>query len=688
MTPILGIDLGTTFSAAAFLDEEGRPRVIPNADGKSTTPSIVLIKDGKIEVGEPAMNRWIIDQEHVVRLIKRAMGDSQYRFQGLTAVQVSAEILKALKRDAETFFGESVTEAVITCPFYFNAVEIENTKIAGELAGFKVREIIKEPTAAAVYYGVENMKDGETVLTCDLGGGTFDATVLSYANDVFSPLDGSGDRRLGGHDWTMQLVELVSERFKEKFGSDLQDDLIAGQMLYEGCEQAKRDFARQTELNIPCQFQGRIEGIHVTRAEFEAKTEWLIRAMAEWSEKAVEKAGLKWRDINRILLVGGSSRLRRVGLALEEKSGRKTVMTAEPDLMVAYGAAVMAVGKVRPRKARGGLVDSGRAALVEVTTERIIARSLGTRVIMLEDSTARIVTSLIIPHGTKVPEEGLACSRDDFAVSCDGQPFFDVPVVEFESDDIFDPISNYRFTCAQNAKKGERITVTFHYDRSGIVTAEAVDRKTGRPLTMERVDYEEPNLDQVINRIRVKPRWVVFAIDSSGSMAANNKLDNAKQALLDNTRDLLVAADGTCKVGVVSFASTATVVCRPTSDFNELRRTVSSMGPDGGTAMDDGLLEALQLLYGAPSEADRDIVLLTDGEPNDPTSTLEAARNIISAGVTLCTLGIGSVGVNMEYLKSLTPLSLVIDTSKGMGQAMTTLLMQSAESRREGLLDA
>src|SRR6185436_4600375 len=222
---VVGIDLGTTFSSVAYVDEQGTPLVIPNAEGATSTPSVVLVDNGRIVVGEVALNQWKIDETHVVRWIKRAMGDPHYRFQGLSAVEISAEILKVLKADAELDLGQPVTEAVITCPAYFASIEIESTKEAGELAGFHVREIVKEPTAAAVHYGVEQMCEGEKVLVCDLGGGTFDATVLAFEKGCFVPLASMGDRRLGGHDWTSDLVDLVAERVAEAGGDDPRFDL-------------------------------------------------------------------------------------------------------------------------------------------------------------------------------------------------------------------------------------------------------------------------------------------------------------------------------------------------------------------------------------------------------------------------------------------------------------------------------
>ncbi|MGE0129085.1 MAG: Hsp70 family protein [Blastocatellales bacterium] len=687
---VVGIDLGTTYSAIAYVDDGGRPRVIPNADGKTTTPSAVLIQNGRIAVGDVALNQWVTNEEYVVRWIKRAMGDAGYRFQGLSPVEISAEILKALKADAELYLGEQIEEAVITCPAYFAAIEIENTKLAGEMAGLRVREIVKEPTAAAVYYGVEQMRDGETILVCDLGGGTFDATVLAYKNGVFAPLATKGDRQLGGHDWTMDLVELVAERLEARFGDDPRNDLLAGQMLYEACEQAKRDYARLTEVAIPCHFQGRMEQVVVTRDDFEARTEYKIQEVVGWAEQSLAKAqpALTWKEIDRILLVGGSSRLRRLSLALEEASGKKPVQTGEPDLMVALGAAILARGQVRPRKPAGGLVEAAHGGLpgglIDVDYLRVIARSLGTRVIVTEKNKPRITNSLIIPHGTESP---VSRSRDDYEISSPGQPHFDVPVVEFESDDDFDVVGNFRFTCPPTAGRGDRVEVTFHYDISGIPTVEARDLKTGQRLASERLDYQEPNLEE-FGRLRLKPRWVVFAIDASYSMEGE-KMRDAKKALVDNARDLLSLSGEGCKIGIVSFASTAQIVCRPTADIAAIKQAADGIFPSGMTAMDDGIRQAIELVMAAPAGVDRDVVMVTDGMPDGHRrhNTLAMAEEAKRKGVTLSSVGIGDTDVDLDFLRQLSPLSLVIENASGVGAAMTSLLTQSAQARG-GLMDA
>jgi molecular chaperone DnaK len=535
MRRIVGIDLGTTFSAIAYVNDKGNVEAIPNADDKLLTPSAVLIEGDRIEVGDIALNQWMTNEEHVVRWIKRAMGNPEHHFQGLSPVEISAEILKSLKADAEAFLGVPLEEAVITCPAYFAAVEIENTKRAGELAGFQVREIVKEPTAAAVYYGIEKMEDGEAVMVCDLGGGTYDATILSFESGVFVPRASMGDRMLGGHDWTMELLELAAQRLREVFGEDPRNDLMTGQLLYEACEQAKRDFARTETVAIPCRFKDQIEQVTITRDEFETQTEYLIQSLVMWSEHALEKARMTWDDIDRILMVGGASRLRRMGLALEEVSGKKPILSPQPDLIVALGAAVLARGHMR---VRGGLTEGVSGCLIDVDYKRVNTRSLGTRAIVFKGNKARITNALIIPHGTGTP---VSRSRDDFELASTGQDIFEVPVVEFESDDDYDLVGNYQFTCLPDAKRGDRIEVTFNYDVSGIVDVEAVDVGSGQALACERLlTYEDPDVDEI--KVGVRPSWAMIEMMAQEAEELLSRVIAKKPEAAQDGYDLLIKA--------------------------------------------------------------------------------------------------------------------------------------------------
>jgi len=673
--PILGIDLGTTFSAAAYVDEKtGLPTAIETSDGTNTLASVVEIYDGVIKtVGAAAMSRWIVDEQHVIRWIKRAMGNPEYRFQGLSAPEISAAILRTLKADAKKRFGVPIQRAVVTCPAYFGSVEKEATLKAGELAGLIVDQLVEEPTAAAIHFGVNHMNDGEQILVCDLGGGTYDATILHYEKGVFKQLETTGDRKMGGHDWTTDLVTLVQDRFFADTNLDIKDDLMANQVLYEQCEKAKRQYLHLDSVTIPCSSQGQSRDIPVDRGDFEAATEWRMQHLVGITTKALEKASLGWSSLHWVLLVGGSSRLRRMALALEEASGIKPQVSAEPDLSVAYGAASVAAGKVR-RKPRTGLVVSQTTTPVLVMFERSLPRSLGTRTIVWEAGKPRITNALLIPHGTPVPEAGLTKSRDDFEISANGQQSVDVPVVEFESDADFELRGNYRFTCARTTSRGDRIKVTFHYDKNAISRVEAVDVQSGNVLSRTEVAYQDPDLDNIVPPRN--PRFVVFTIDVSASMDSNGKLLNAQQAVIQNAQ-LLLAGGALNQVAVVSFSSDASVVCEPTSNLAEVERCVRNMTTQDTTAMDRGLSTALDVALAAPAGMDREIVLVTDGMPDDRQRALDAAQRVPQGAIDLCMLGVGSADVDLAFLQQMCPRAQVVDAAANISQVVTNLLSLS-----------
>jgi molecular chaperone DnaK (HSP70) len=341
---VVGISLGGTFSAVAHVNACGRAEAIPNADGEVLTPSAALIEGGRIVVGRAALSQWVTREDHVVRWIKRSIGDPDYRFQGLSPVEISAAILRSLKDDAERALGLPIEEAVLGCPACFAPVEVESTRRAGELAGLRVREVVREPTATAVHHRAEHGLEDGTVLVCDLGGSTFDATVLQVGKGGIQPRAFSGDRKLGGHDWTTELVTLAAERFRAKHGNDPRDDLSAAQLLYEVCEAAKRDLSRAQAVSICCRYQQAVDAVAIAREEFEGRTEYLIQQVVAWSEQALARVHLTWKDIDQILLAGGSSRLRRLPEALRERSGRPPVTVRDADLATACGAALLGRG--------------------------------------------------------------------------------------------------------------------------------------------------------------------------------------------------------------------------------------------------------------------------------------------------------------------------------------------------------
>ncbi|MCX5884406.1 MAG: Hsp70 family protein [Proteobacteria bacterium] len=673
---ILGIDLGTTFSAMAYVDDEGRARVIPNAEGQNTTPSVVLIENGKVVVGELAMNQAATKSDHVVRWIKRAMGEPDYRFQGMTPAEISAEILKKLKRDAEHAFGQSVTSAVITCPAYFSSPEVEATKLAGELAEFEVREIVKEPTAAAVYYGVDHLSDGQKLLVYDLGGGTLDVTILLLEKGIFRPVATAGDRRLGGHDWTTDLLNRVCRELTERYGEDPRVSILVEHRLYEECERAKRDLSRVKETIIPCVYNGRAEEVRVTRDEFEEITDWRIRETIRWTEKVLSKPAIPmtWVDIDGILLVGGATRMPRVREALKETSGKEPIVTGEADTMVALGAAILGKGEVLPRNEKSALVATGEGrGIIAVKFDRTASRTLGTKVMVWKEGKPEIRNSSIIAYGTLLPAK---VTRDDYQISVEGQRIFDVPVVEFDDIGPEVIIGTYRFICLPQTRAGTPISVTFSYDGSGIADVTAIDQRSKRALSRSQINYEPPDLAQV--KSARKERVVVFALDVSGSMSGD-KIMRAKEALISSAKSLSEASQGTVRIGVVTFGSEARCVCEPTLAVADICRKVKDIGTSGTTAMDKGIATAVSLIKNIPVSAVREIALVTDGIPDDREAALAAARAADSDRIGLCIVGIGKDDVDEDFLREITTRALTVEGANELGDALMTLLTETSD---------
>ncbi len=318
----------------------------------------------------------------------------------------------------------------------------------------------------------------------------------------------------------------------------------------------------------------------------------------------------------------------------------------------------------------------------DINNKRVISRSLGTRIIVFDNGKLRITNALLIPSGAETP---VSHSRDDYEVSSDGQEFFDVPLVEFESNDDFDVIGNFRFKCLPGAKRGDLIRVTFHHDASGIPTVEAFDLKSGKRLTGERLPYEEPDLEEINRRqASIKPRWVIFAVGTPASMDGAT-MNDMKKALLSNARDLLATGAGRCKIGIVSFSSSAQIICYPTSRYTVLEFATMTMTPAGKMiAMDEGVRQALDLVMVAPAGTERDVLIVIDSMPGNRRRrrTLNVAKEARSKGVNLSTVGIGEREVDLDFLRQISPLSLVISTENEYLLKQVNLLTLIANGKK------
>ena len=681
---IVGIDLGTTNSAVACMDDFGRPQVLPNADGKKITPSVVQIReDGSMLVGESAKLEMALEAENTAHFFKRDMGTStvyEYRGRNYTPVDLSAAVLRQLKTDAESALGREVRKAVVTVPAYFHDGPRVATKQAAEDAGLTVIQIINEPTAAAVAYGLRQIDHEETVLVYDLGGGTFDITLVRISPEALEVIGTDGNHTLGGKDWDDRLLDFLCSEFQHRQGVNPLDDPFTFQELLIRAEQAKKALSERLTTIVPINCQGKMDRIEVTRAQFESLTVDLLAQTEMLIAKVLEETGYDYSRVDSVLMVGGSTRMSACQDLVRRLTGKAPNISVNPDECVALGAAIQATqyeavaGGLQYRPANKGTRPGG---LGFRRVDDVMSHSMGMVAVSADGD--RYLNSILISKNQNIPSSEVRPYKVQTRKGAKNTT--SVYVTQGENDDLGNCsfVGKYVIDDIPH-DDASVVNICFEYDRSGVVTVSATDRRSSRnlPVRKEAIPedmswiYRSPKeMAQVAHKI------VYLTIDVSGSMSGS-PLEEAKKAV----QKFVTSSDLThTSVGLISFSDSAHVVVEASQDGNKLNRGAEKLSIDGGTA------EPLTFVHGhfKNHKNPRYCVVLTDGQWGGQDRAIKTAKAMQEEGIEIIAIGFGSA--NVEFLRSIATSdeSAFLISSTEIGSAFENIAQELVESSGEPL---
>lgn len=638
-TPI-GIDLGTTNSAVAYVDVHQRVQLIPNSNGDNITPSVVYSGPEGWVVGREARDASAFEPDLVAMFFKREMGNRNYqlemRGQSYDAEAFSTILLRSLREQAERALP-ALGPVIVTVPAYFHNAQREATMRAAAAAGLDIVRTINEPTAAAIAYGRHRPEMQGKVVVYDLGGGTFDVTLLEYSPQATRVIASDGNHHLGGVLWDDRLMNLTADRFAEQHSQDPRDDAMAVAELRLRCEEAKKFLSQRQEVRIAVNSAGKRGTVTVTRADFETETLDLLDQTRVLLVRLLAAAGVKWPEVDAVLLAGGSTRMPAVRQLVKMLSRKEPLTDIDPDECVAVGAAYEAAAHQAPRL---GLSSPKRQTL-DVTPH-----SLG--YVAISPDGQRFINDIILKKNSPIPVS--AAHPATLETQADRPNMLDLYLLQGESQRVLDNtvLGHYRVKDVPHHRGKANLEIGFAYDISGVVKITCEEKQLKKTLEVTVVD-SEVDLDWTDlhpkEYVRRNSVAAMLVMDTSGSMSGQGIQEAIRAALsfLDNTN-----ADAV-KVGLIEFGNRTGIVQNLTPDLNKVRGAVRSMQANGGTPLTEGLEAAEREM--AQIEQNRVLIVLTDGCPNNANSALAVGDRLKRSGVRIIAIGVGSA--DHDFLRRL-----------------------------------
>ena len=650
MSLAIGIDLGTTNSAIAYIDEHGQPVVIPNELGKKITPSVICFKDGEQIIGEEAKEIQALGMFPVAAFFKRQMGDDLFIFHAdgvdYSATELSTILLKKIKHDAEKNLGQKITDAVITVPAYFRDPERNATIEAGMAAGINVLQVINEPTAAAVAYGFNKAKSKQRVLIYDLGGGTYDVTLLDVEDKSIRVINSDGNHQLGGKDWDDRIIEHLASLFQEEYGVDPLEDAESLADILVQAEEAKKHLTAFEKTKISITHEGQKGRYELARTTFEQITSDLMELTMSLTMRVLEDMRLNPSDIDGVLLVGGSTRMPMVHRFIEEQFGKPPMTGVNVDEAVALGAALVADERVNGHKLKSTFALKGRTKTIDVTNH-----SLG--MIAINSEQTAYINSVILPKNTEIPCEEVRPFQHRTRRKGDNE--LEIYMTQGESESPVDVsyLGRYLVRDIPHQKNGLAvIEIGYQYNESGTVQVDAKDKNSQKKLTVcvEKLPSDVP--DRFLGmpeQQEDEPEHVTayMAFDLSGSMDGN-PLEEAKKAAAGFLRNSDLSH---CSIGIIAFSDHVKTKLEATQNAKKIQRAIDEL-----TACETGVTNEghpFDEIFTLLSRIDgrRFGIVLADGVWSHQDKAVEQAKKCHAGDIDIIAVGFG--GADKDFLQKI-----------------------------------